>query len=322
MRQLGERIDRIRTSSSTVLITGESGVGKELVARAIHNAGPKALKPFVPFNCSAAPRELIESQIFGYRRGAFTGATADSPGVARAARGGTLFLDEVGDLPIEMQPKLLRFLEYGEIQPLGEAAPLHVDLRLIAATNLDLERAVSERRFREDLFHRLNIIRLHVPPLRDRREDIPLLVAYFLEELATRAGLRQPPPIAEEALSALVRFPWPGNVRQLRNEIERLVTFCEEGATITRDLLSVELRSDDESFAREGGGGLTRPYDPVSIPLADRLRMFEVEQITRALADSSMNLTRASAQLGMARQNLQRRIKKLGLRVPDSSLTD
>lgn len=322
MRQLGERINRIRTSSATVLITGESGVGKELVARAIHNAGPNALKPFVPFNCSAAPRELIESQIFGYRRGAFTGATADSPGVARAARGGTLFLDEVGDLPLEIQPKLLRFLEYGEIQPLGETAPLHVDVRLIAATNMDLERAVSERRFREDLFHRLNIIRLHVPPLRDRSEDIPLLVAHFLEELARRAGMRQPPPLAEAALSALVRFPWPGNVRQLRNEIERLVTFCEEGATITRDLLSEELRTDDESFARAGGGGLSRPYDPVSIPLADRLRLFEVEQINRALADSSMNLTRASAQLGMARQNLQRRIKKLGLRVPDSSLTE
>ncbi len=320
MRLLGDRIQRIRTSSSTVLITGESGVGKELVARAIHAAGPNASKPFVPFNCSAAPRELIESQIFGYRRGAFTGATADSPGVARAARGGTLFLDEVGDIPLEMQPKLLRFLEHGEIQPLGEAAPLHVDVRLVAATNSDLEQAVSERRFREDLFHRLNIIRLHVPPLRDRSEDIPLLVAHFLQELANRAGLLRPPPISEEALSELIRYSWPGNVRQLRNELERLVTFCEEGATITRDLLSADLLALNRTGAGHGEShGPIRSYDPLSIPLVDRLRLFEVEEINRALSESEMNLTRAAASLGMARQNLQRRIRKLGLRLPDTS---
>ncbi len=314
MRLICERIHLIRSSSATVLVTGESGVGKELVARAIHSAGPNSGRPFVPFNCSAAPRDLIESQLFGHRKGAFTGATADSPGVARAARGGTLFLDEVGDLPLELQPKLLRFLEYGEIQPLGGPAPLHVDVRLVAATNADLERAVSERRFREDLFHRLNIIRLHVPPLRERPDDIPLLVSHFLQELSARAGHSTAPSISEEALSAMVRSRWPGNVRQLRNEVERLVTFHPGGSTITRDNLSPEIQAIEPPVSSAGSSSSFRSYDNSSIPLADRLRLFEIELISRALSDSEMNLTHAADSLGMARQNLQRRVRKLGLR--------
>jgi hydrogenase-4 transcriptional activator len=304
MRRLAERLQRIRTSFATVLITGESGVGKELVARAIHAASQRPRAPFVPYNCSAAPRELIESQLFGHRRGAFTGATSDHPGMARTARNGTLFLDEVGDLPLEVQPKLLRFLESGEIQPLGESAPLRVDVRVVAATNAELERAVEERRFREDLFHRLNIIRLHVPPLRERAEDIPLLVSHFLTRSSERVGYRRPPSITEDALAALLAYPWPGNVRQLRNEVERLVTFSPEGTPITRDALSEEIQAAAAA--------------PAGDRLPERLRLFEIEQITQALAEAGMNLTRAAVSLGMARQNLQRRIKKLGLKEPES----
>jgi transcriptional regulator with GAF, ATPase, and Fis domain len=317
MRHLAERLQRIRTSAATVLVTGESGVGKELVARAIHAASPHPRAPFLPFNCTAAPRELIESQLFGHKRGAFTGATADNPGVARAARNGTLFLDEVGDLPLEVQPKLLRFLESGEIQPLGENAPLRVEVRVIAATNADLERAVEERRFREDLFHRLNIIRVHVPPLRERPEDIPLLVSHFLARSAERAGVERSPAISEEALALLLAYPWPGNVRQVRNEVERLVTFSQEGATITRDLLSDELRAYTPVPAAPAAHASAPPYHSAGLPLPDRLRLFEIEQISLALSGSDMNLTRAATILGMARQNLQRRIKKLGLKNPE-----
>jgi transcriptional regulator with GAF, ATPase, and Fis domain len=317
MRQLAERLHRIRTSSATVLVTGESGVGKELIARAIHAASPRPRAPFVPYNCSAAPRELIESQLFGHKRGAFTGATGDNPGVARAARNGTLFLDEVGDLPLDLQPKLLRFLESGEIQPLGENTPLRVEVRVVAATNAELERAVEERRFREDLFHRLNIIRLHVPPLRDRVEDIPLLVSHFLARLAERAGFQRPPSISEDALALLVAYPWPGNVRQLRNEIERVVTFGLEGTTITRDHLSPEIVAYNSVRTPAELPPSGRACDAGDLTLADRLRLFEIEQITTALAESGLNLTRAATTLGMARQNLQRRIKKLGLKSPE-----
>ncbi len=318
MRRLAERLQRIRTTWATVLITGESGVGKEVVARAIHAASPRPDAPFVPFNCTAAPRELIESQLFGHRRGAFTGATGDNLGVARAARNGTLFLDEVGDLPGEVQPKFLRFLESGEIQPLGENTPLRVEVRVIAATNADLEREVEEKRFREDLFHRLNIIRLHVPPLRERAEDIPLLVAHFLGRSSERAGFSRPPSISEEALALLVAYPWPGNVRQLRNEIESIVTFSQEGTTITRDHLSDSLQEYLPTSAPSGILASGRPYDLPQLALPDRLRLFEVEQITLALAESGMNLTKAATILGMARQNLQRRLKKLGLKSPES----
>jgi transcriptional regulator with GAF, ATPase, and Fis domain/tetratricopeptide (TPR) repeat protein len=317
MRALVDRILRIRTSSATVLITGESGVGKELVARAIHGTRAKTRAEFVPFNCTATPRELIESHLFGHKRGAFTGATADHAGVARAAVNGTLFLDEVGDLPLEIQPKLLRFLESGEIQPVGQSTPLRVEVRVIAATNADLEQAVAERRFREDLFHRLNIIRLHIPPLRERPEDIPLLVSHFLHKSAERAGLRRQPALAEEALAALVAYRWPGNVRQLRNEIERIVTFSGDGSTVTREHLSEEVLAADSTTGRASAPSGGPSFDPWALPLPERLRLYEVEQINRALADSGMNLTRAAATLGMARQNLQRRLKKLGLKSPE-----
>ena len=183
MTQLVEEVHKIRSSDVTVLVTGESGTGKELVARAIHAISSRRAKVFVPFNCTAVPKELSEGYLFGYRRGAFTGAVSDSQGVIRTAAGGTLFLDEVGDLPLDVQPKLLRFLQEGEIQPLGEQRPSKVDVRIIAATNTDLEEMVAQGRFREDLYYRLNVIRLRVPPLRERRSEIPTIVNYYVNHL-------------------------------------------------------------------------------------------------------------------------------------------
>ncbi|HEX9136844.1 MAG TPA: sigma 54-interacting transcriptional regulator, partial [Nitrospirota bacterium] len=246
-----DKIYKIRTSDVTVLITGESGTGKELVARHIHNQSARARAIFLPFNCTAAPKEIIDSQLFGHRRGAFTGATANYPGIIKAADGGTLFLDEIGDLSLEVQPKLMRFLQEGEIQPLGETKPIRVDVRILAATNTDLERAVEDGRFREDLFHRLNIIRIHVPPLRERREEIPVLAAHFLDHFSARSG-KQPLTMIQEAIDALTEHDWPGNVRQLRNEIERVVAYALDGARISVEDLSPEV------FHRKRQGGPDR----------------------------------------------------------------
>src|SRR5204862_1159417 len=241
MTRLVEEVNKIRSSDVTVLVTGESGTGKELVARAIHALSSRRDKIFVPFNCTAVPKELSEGYLFGYRRGAFTGAVKDSDGVIRAASGGTLFLDEVGDLPIDVQPKLLRFLQEGEIQPLGEQRPIKVDVRIIAATNTDLEEMVTQSRFREDLYYRLNIIRLRVPPLRERRSEIPTIVNYYTNHYAAKFG-RKDIQIAPPAIDLLIVADWPGNVRQLCNEVQRLVARAEDGSVITPEQLSPELR--------------------------------------------------------------------------------
>src|ERR687896_813622 len=190
MTKLVEEVHKIRSSDVTVLVTGESGTGKELVARAIHAISSRRAKVFVPFNCTAVPKELSEGYLFGYRRGAFTGAISDSQGVIRTAAGGTLFLDEIGDLPLDVQPKLLRFLQEGEIQPLGEQRPVKVDVRIVAATNTDLEEMIAAGRFREDLYYRLNVIRLRVPPLRERRSEIPTIVNYYVNHYAAKFGRR------------------------------------------------------------------------------------------------------------------------------------
>ena len=214
MTQLVEEVHKIRSSDVTVLVTGESGTGKELVARAIHAISTRRAKVFVPFNCTAVPKELSEGYLFGYRRGAFTGAVSDSAGVIRTAAGGTLFLDEVGDLPLDVQPKLLRFLQEGEIQPLGEQRPSKVDVRIIAATNTDLEEMVAQGRFREDLYYRLNVIRLRVPPLRERRSEIPTIVNYYINHYSAKFG-RKGIHITPQAVDLLMVSDWPGNVRQL-----------------------------------------------------------------------------------------------------------
>jgi DNA-binding NtrC family response regulator/tetratricopeptide (TPR) repeat protein len=314
MNRVIEQIHKIRSSDVMVLITGESGTGKELIARAVHTGSSRRFNTFLPFNCSAAPRELIESQLFGHRKGAFTGAVESNRGIIRAAERGTLFLDEVGDLPIELQPKLLRFLQEGEIHPIGESQPLQVDVRVVAATNSDLERAVTEGRFREDLFHRLNVIRIQVPPLRERREEIPALVDYYLKQYqqeAAKSGIK----LAQEALDLMVVYDWPGNVRQLCNEIRRIVAYSEPGSTATIEVLSPEIAqmahqnkpdpaADAEAVEdwHESTGGGT---------LAEAVEELERSMMRDALHRSKGNISQAARLLGLTRKGLYLKMDRL-----------
>lgn len=328
-----EKIQKIRTSDVTVLITGESGTGKELIARAIHAESARARAIFLPFNCTATPKDIIDSQLFGHRRGAFTGATANYPGIIKAADGGTLFLDEIGDLALEVQPKLMRFLQEGEIQPLGETKPLRVDVRILAATNTDLDRAVVDGRFREDLFHRLNIIRIHVPPLRDRREEVPVLAAHFLSHLSSRSG-KQGLTLTEQAVEALTVYDWPGNVRQLRNEIERVVAYATEGAAISPEDFSPEVArprnrpvegrprashtvggpADPEMRDPRNGEGENGQATPGKrIKLKEATAALERELIGESLARNKYNLSRTALDLGLSRRGLRLKLVQLGL---------
>ena len=231
MYKVVDQIQRLQGNDLTVLITGESGTGKELVARAIHVGSSRNAATFLPYNCTTTTRELADSQLFGHRRGSFTGAVSDQPGLVRTATGGTLFLDEVGDLPLDVQPKLLRFLEQGEIMPVGEVRPMPVDVRVLAATNADLEQRVAEGKFREDLYYRLSVIRIHVPPLRQRREEIPHLTTFFLREASDRLG-KPDMKLSSEVLDLFAQYWWPGNVRQLR---ERGPARGRDGAGRRRD---------------------------------------------------------------------------------------
>ncbi len=239
MRALKLDLVRFSRSRSTVIVTGESGSGKEIVARAIHDLSVRAPHPFVAFNCAAVPRDLFEGQLFGYKRGAYTGANADHPGVIRTARSGTLFLDEIGELPLDVQPKLLRFLENGEIFPLGDRRAVQVDVRVIAATHRDLESLVREGRFREDLFYRLQVVPVRIPPLRDRREDVVALARHFLRQFTPPD--QEPPVLSPDAIATLLSHPWPGNVRELRNVIERSLAFAPVPNVLDREHLRVEL---------------------------------------------------------------------------------
>src|SRR6185436_4176281 len=237
MNEVARTVDRIKDSNSTVLIAGESGTGKELVAHAIHRLSKRCEREFIPFNCSAAPPDLIESMLFGHRRGSFTGALRDNEGLVRAAENGTLFLDEIGDLPLSLQPKLLRFLQEGEIHPLGERVPRRVNVRVIAATHKDLEQLVKERLFREDLYYRIATLTVRIPPLRERPEDISVLISHYLSHYARRND-RNVAGITWEAIRALENYPWPGNVRELAGEMERLILYAEENGHITPQHIS------------------------------------------------------------------------------------
>jgi hydrogenase-4 transcriptional activator len=312
MTQLVEEVHKIRSSDVTVLVTGESGTGKELVARAIHALSSRRSKVFVPFNCTAVPKELSEGYLFGYRRGAYTGATADSPGVIRSAEGGTLFLDEIGDLPLDVQPKLLRFLQEGEIQPLGEQRPVKVDVRIIAATNTDLEEMVASGRFREDLYYRLNVIRLRVPPLRERRSEVPTIVNYYINHYSAKFG-RRDIEITPQAVDLLMVCNWPGNVRQLTNEIQRIVARAEDGTLITPDHLSPELRRTSSPIAPPA---LVAPINALATPapegatLADALADLERRMIAEAMRKHGGNITRAARELGLTRRGLYLKLER------------
>ncbi len=321
MLSVVERIEKIRSSDVTVLITGESGVGKELVARALHATSRRRDRVFLPFNCAAIPAELVESRLFGHRQGAFTGANKDALGIIRSAAGGTLFLDEIGELALHVQPKLLRFLQEREIHPVGEEKPIKVDVRVIAATNRDLEAEVAQGKFREDLFHRLNVVRLHVPPLRARREDIAPLVRHLLRECAKREG--KTVALSEAALERLCQLPWPGNVRQLKNEVERAVALAEPNDILTPDHFSPELWLATPPMpsgahripplppsGRRGTGELNLPSRPT---LAAAVEALERQMIAEALERHHGNVTHAARELGLTRQGLILKRRRYGL---------
>lgn len=320
MTAVVEEIYKIRTSDITVLITGESGTGKELIARAIHGLSNRKDKIFIPFNCTALPRELAEGHLFGYKKGAFTGAMNDSPGVIRSADGGTLFLDEIGDLPIDVQPKLLRFLQEGEIQPLGEKKPIKVDVRVVAATNVGLEEKVSEGSFREDLYYRLNVIRLRVPPLRERRSEIPLLVNHYINYYSQKFGKRNI-TITPPTVDLLMVCDWEGNVRQLTNEIQRLVVRADDGETITPEHLSPELRKSNVPLSYEHGANgfaadsLTNVLNinPENVKLDEIIEQIEIRLIIEALKRHDGNISRAAKELGISRRGLYIKLERYQL---------
>ncbi len=300
MRTVVEQVLSLRSSDITILVTGETGTGKELVARAIHAFSKRAAHAFIPFNCASAPRELIESQLFGHRRGAFTGATADFPGMIGAAEKGTLFLDEIGELAREMQPKLLRFLQNNEIQRLGETAPRIAEVRVVAATNRDLEAMVTAGEFRADLYYRLNVIQFHLPALRERREEVPLLAEHFLARYMGQEEKKQI-TLSPVALNLLKQYDWPGNARQLENEMQRLVALAPEGATITEELLSPHIRNQARlrlvsSFASASS----------HTTLADAVSTTEQVVISAALTRHKGNISKASAELGVSRFGLRK----------------
>jgi len=313
MVELLGTVKRLAPSNITVLLTGETGTGKELLARALHDASPRASKPFMPFNCSAVSREMLDAQLFGYRKGAFTGATEPFQGVIRAAAGGTLFLDEIGEVAIDVQPKLLRFLESGEIHPLGELRPIKVDVRVVAATNADLEKLVEDGRFREDLFYRLNVVRLPVPPLRERREEIPALVHHYMDKCSRESqkiGLR----IADETMEYLILYKWPGNVRQLANEVRRMVALAESGAVLMPEHLSPPIAASRRTIpTTERYLAPTEFVVRVDQPMSAALEHVERSMIQYALRLSGGKLEDAAQRLGLSRKGLYLKRQRLGL---------
>jgi transcriptional regulator with GAF, ATPase, and Fis domain len=295
MQRVFRLVDRLADSEVPVVIYGESGTGKELVARAIHEAGARADKPFVAENCGAIPETLLESVLFGHARGAFTGAQAARPGLFEAADGGTIFLDEIGETSPAMQTKLLRVLQEGEVRRLGETKPRKVSVRVIAASNRNLEAMVEAGSFRQDLFYRINVVKLELPSLRDRREDIPALIEHFLGRHRREGEQLE---VSASALRKLVRYPWPGNVRELENEVQRWLALCEE-----------RVMPDDLSPAIEGS--MAEIEDPDDLELRPRVDRLERELIARAMERTGGNQTQAAQLLGLSRFGLQKKLKRL-----------
>ena len=304
IRAVIDKIEKVAKSPARVLVSGENGTGKELVARAVHRQSPRAEEPFVEVNCAAIPSELIESELFGHMKGSFTGAISDRAGKFEQANGGTLFLDEVGDMSLAAQAKVLRVLQDGVVTRIGGSKPIAVDVRVLAATNKNLEDEIANARFREDLFYRLNVVPIHVPPLRERREDIPLLVAHFLDVLTHREGVA-PRTIANDAVEQLQRLDWPGNVRELRNTIERLLILAS-GTRITPD-----------DVAR-----LVGRRDPEQAGLGSLLECKTFEEFKHAaerafllakLREFDWNVSETARALDMPRSNLYKKIERYAL---------
>jgi transcriptional regulator with GAF, ATPase, and Fis domain len=306
MHRVFQQLDRIIDSELPVLIHGESGTGKELIARAIHFNGPRKARPFVSENCAALPDTLLESELFGHARGAFTGAHKQKKGLIEQADGGTLFLDEIGDMSPEMQKKLLRVLQEGEFRPVGSDQRIQVNVRLLAASHRDLEELVREGTFREDLYYRVNVLSVRLPPLRERRDDIPLLAESLLARAGREAG-RPVPVLTHEALAALVTHDWPGNVRELENEMRRLVVLTQGEVRLEHLSRSVLERKSPRSAG--GPPVLVDAGGDIKSAVAD----LEKRSIEAALAHAAGNKSKAASELGISRFALQRKLDKYGL---------
>jgi two-component system, NtrC family, response regulator PilR len=306
IQQLREMIGRVARSQAPVHIYGESGTGKELVARLIHESGARSGGPFVPVNCGAIPTELMESELFGHKRGSFTGAVADKKGLVQSAEGGTLFLDEVADLPLHMQVKLLRLVQEKTARPVGESREEAVDVRILSATHKNLSDLVAEGRFREDLFYRINVIELRVASLRERTEDVPMLADAILGRLCRKMKIEST-SLSPEAVEMLQAYPFPGNVRELENTLERALTLSS-GGIITPD--HIKLRANARPQALEPAA--VAPLNG-SVALGDRLEGIERDAIVKALEKTRYNKTAAAKLLGMSFRALRYRIKKLGI---------
>src|SRR5688572_8017075 len=314
--QLRQTLAKVARSQAPVYISGESGVGKELVARTIHEQGARAAGPFVPVNCGAIPAELMESEFFGHKKGSFTGAHADKPGLFQAADGGTLFLDEVGELPLSMQVKLLRAIQEKSIRPVGANTEVTVDVRILSATHKNLSALVNDGRFRHDLYYRINVIELQVPPLRERDDDLPGLAATILQRLAGAQG-RQVPRLTDDALAALRAYPFPGNVRELENILERAIALADEDRIEAADL---RLPTGPAAIPRPATTTMplqdprtADPRDSMTSALPSDIEEIERNAIQQALEDSRYNKTKAAAALGITFRALRYKLKKLGI---------
>jgi two-component system nitrogen regulation response regulator NtrX len=317
MRQLRNQVTMAAPTNGRVLIYGENGTGKELVARTIHAESRRRAHAFVEVNCAAIPEELIESELFGHVRGAFTGAVADRRGKFEVADGGTIFLDEIGDMSLKTQAKVLRVLQEQSMEPVGGTTRIRVDARVLAATNKDLQAEIRAGNFREDLYFRLNVIPISVPPLRERQEDIPLLADHFMAEFSREYG-RRPKTFDSAAISVIQYYPWPGNVRELRNLIERLVIMVPGDHISAADLAFLEQRSSVRTDGTEGPPGQ-------KLTLHEARDRFERDLILRTLAEQQGNMSRTAETLGVERSNLYRKMRSFGIapaRRPDMGIED
>jgi DNA-binding NtrC family response regulator len=322
MEEIFQMIDRVAATPSTVLVTGESGTGKELIARALHENSDRKEKPYIRVNCAAIPPTLIESELFGYEKGAFTGAESPKPGRFELADGGTLFLDEIGEVSLEMQVKLLRAIQEGEFERVGGVTTTRVNVRLITATNQDLRARIASGQFREDLYYRLNVVHIHLPPLRERQEDIGLLAEHFLGKYNERLG-KKIKAIEEPALQFLATYQWPGNIRELENVLERCVLFCDD-ETIRTEHLPPDVRGT-EAVAGAPGPVVAEEDLRIEGGLKDHVKAatanLEKQFIVRALEQTSRNVTRAAQLLKISRKSLQTKMKDFGLRDEPSGPT-
>ena len=300
MDKVRELIGKLARSQAPVYISGESGTGKELAARLIHQQGPRADQPFVAVNCGAIPQELMESELFGHKKGSFTGAHNDKQGLFQNADGGTLFLDEIADLPLHMQVKLLRAIQEKQIRPVGGQGEIPVDVRIISATHKDLTEQVESGLFRQDLYYRINVIELPLPPLRERAEDIPLLSQHFLTRFARQSGIEKP-KLSSGALKKLMHYPFPGNIRELENILERTLTLCDGHI-----LEAADLQLPEHPRA-------TLSQEPTDQPLGDIMEEVERQAILKALEETRWNRTLAAKKLGMSLRSLRYRLEKLGI---------